>query len=41
MPRIDDTTSSTVLDQYLPERARLIGLLADRDDEQYALRHAA
>lgn len=37
MPRIDETTISTVLARYLPERARLIGLLADLDDEQWAL----
>jgi hypothetical protein len=32
MPRVDDTTISSVLDVYLPERARLIELLAGLDD---------
>jgi uncharacterized protein (TIGR03083 family) len=36
MPRVDDATISTVLDAYLPERARLIQLLATLDDEQWA-----
>ncbi|MET0910318.1 MAG: maleylpyruvate isomerase family mycothiol-dependent enzyme [Ilumatobacteraceae bacterium] len=36
MPNIDAATISTVLDVYLPERARLIQLLADLDDEQWA-----
>jgi uncharacterized protein (TIGR03083 family) len=37
MPTIDDSTISTVLDVYLPERARLIELLCTLDDEQWAL----
>lgn len=37
MPRIDDSTISTVLDVYLAERARLIELLATLDDVQWAL----
>lgn len=37
MPRIADASISIVLDQYLPERARLIELLADLDDHQWAL----
>jgi uncharacterized protein (TIGR03083 family) len=37
MPRIDDATISTVLDLYLPERARLTELLAGLDDAQWAL----
>jgi uncharacterized protein (TIGR03083 family) len=37
MPRIDAATISNVLGAYLPERARLIQLLADLDDEQWAL----
>lgn len=37
MPRIDDTTISTVLDVYLPERAQLIELLSTLDSEQWAL----
>jgi uncharacterized protein (TIGR03083 family) len=36
MPNIDGATISTVLDVYPPERARLIQLLADLDDEQWA-----
>lgn len=37
MPRINDATISTVLDQYLPERARLIELLRTLDDAEWAL----
>jgi uncharacterized protein (TIGR03083 family) len=37
MPRIDDTSISIVLDQYLTERARLVELLAALDDAQWAL----
>ncbi len=37
MPQIDDSTISTVLDVYLPERAQLIELLRDLDDEQWDL----
>ncbi len=37
MPRIDDTTISTVLGVYLTERACLIELLASLDDAQWAL----
>jgi len=37
MPRIDASTISTVLDVYLPERARLIEVLATLDDAQWAL----
>ncbi len=37
MPKIDDTTISSVLDVYLPERARLIELLAGLDDAQWAM----
>lgn len=36
MPAIDAATISTVLDGYLPERARLIELLAGLDDAQWA-----
>jgi uncharacterized protein (TIGR03083 family) len=37
MPRIDGASISTVLDAYLPERARLIELLRSLDDGQWAL----
>lgn len=37
MPAISDVTISTVLDVYLPERSRLIELLAGLDDSQWAL----
>ena len=37
IPRIDDATISTVLESYLPERARLVELLAGLDDAQWAL----
>lgn len=37
MARIDDSTISTVMDVYLPERARLIELLVNLDDAQWAL----
>ena len=37
MPAISDVTISTVLDVYLPERARLIDLLAGLDHSQWAL----
>ena len=36
MPRIDDTTISTVLDVYLPERVRLIELLGTLNAEQWS-----
>lgn len=37
MPRIDDSTICTVLDVYLPERARLLELLGTLDRDQWAL----
>ncbi len=37
MPQIDESTISSVLDVYLPERARLIELLAGLDPEQWEL----
>lgn len=37
MPAINDVTISTVLDVYLPERARLIELLSGLDDTQWAM----
>jgi uncharacterized protein (TIGR03083 family) len=37
MPRIDDTTISIVLEQYLPERTRLVELLAALDADQWSL----
>ena len=37
MPRIDDTTISTVLDVYLPERARLLELLGTLNKAQWSL----
>lgn len=37
VPRIDDSSISTVTDLYLPERARLIEFLVTLDDAQWAL----
>lgn len=37
MPTIDHASIALVLDQYLPERARLIELLSTLDGEQWAL----
>jgi uncharacterized protein (TIGR03083 family) len=37
MPRIDESTISTVLEVYRSERARLVELLATLDDAQWAL----